>query len=207
MIECLKLFDHKKAAGKAVEAKAPEKAAQGDFDLADISSVVSEFESPLLRYVDRILGSSASEREDVVQETFIRLYSQITKNGTQSIENPASWLFRVARNLSMDLLRRRSVDRRAQEKAVTGLEEKTGAEEGPADGLEQMLQREAGDAAMEELARLPGPEKEVLELKLLKDLKLREISHVTGVSVSMAGYRLNRGLDTIRNRLKERGIF
>jgi RNA polymerase sigma-70 factor, ECF subfamily len=172
-------------------------------ELGDIEAVLSEFESPLLRYVEKVLGRASAQGEDIVQETFIRLYSQVAQKGKGSIDNPASWLFRVARNLCMDHLRRQKVDDRAKDEALR----EPGREVSGENGLELMLHREACSAAVEELGRLPAAEREVLSLKLFKDFKLREISHVTGMSLSMAGYRMNKALEILRERLKERGVL
>ncbi|MBF0245472.1 MAG: sigma-70 family RNA polymerase sigma factor [Planctomycetes bacterium] len=176
---------------------------EGGIDCTDIDLLLREFETPLLRYVQKVLGRGASEGEDIVQETFIRFCSQLANKGRDSLANPASWLFRVARNLCMDHGRHQSVLNGAREQVRA--EQK---EEGLVDeGAEEILHREACSVALEELGRLPELEREVLSLKFIGELKLREIGHVTGLSTSTADYRLNRGLEILRKKLKERGIF
>lgn len=187
----------------AMDGPLAPKTTDGALDYTDIQALFAEFETPLLRYVERILGRRSSEGEDIVQETFIRLYSQVARNGRDSVENPASWLFKVARNLCMDHGRRQAVD----EKAKATVEAERAGAAGEQHGLDAAVQREACGVAMEELDRLPEPEREVLCLKLFKDFKLREIGEVTGLTVSMADYRLNRALGLLRDRLMERGLL
>lgn len=54
-----------------------------------------------------MLGTTDDQREDVVQETFIRLHRQVSTHGWGSIKHPTTWLFQVAHNLTMDVLRQR----------------------------------------------------------------------------------------------------
>ncbi|HUU67996.1 MAG TPA: sigma factor, partial [Planctomycetota bacterium] len=62
----------------------------------DFAAAVSEFETPLLRYVRQFFGNDAESAEEVVQEAFLRLHRQVEQHGAASIENMPSWLFRVA---------------------------------------------------------------------------------------------------------------
>ena len=55
---------------------------------------------------------------------------------------------------------------------------------------------------MAELRDLPDQQKQVLLLKVIGDMSLRQISKVTGMSVSNASYRLNQGLRELSRRLK-----
>ena len=49
---------------------------------------------------------------------------------------------------------------------------------------------------------LPGPEREVLQLKFQQGLSYREIAGVTGHSVSNVGFLIHTGLKSLRGRLR-----
>ncbi len=69
-------------------------------------------------------------------------------------------------------------------------------------GPEELL--EAGEQVrrvLEELARLPENQQEVVRLKFQAGLRYREISRVTGLSVSNVGFLLHTALKTIRGRV------
>jgi len=57
------------------------------------------------------------------------------------------------------------------------------------------------------LHRLPEEQRQVLLLRVVQGMKLREISEVTGLSVGNAGYRISEGLQELARRLKARGVI
>jgi RNA polymerase sigma-70 factor (ECF subfamily) len=163
--------------------------------------VVSRYETPLLRYVGQLLRrNSRHEIEDLVQETFLRYYRQVSRNGHGSVRNTSTWLFRVAHNLTMDAIRTRQ--RQKKDDARPG-----SPGPAPADALEELVHREARDVALAELHRLPEEQRQVLLLRVIHGMKLREISEVTGLTTGNAGYRISEGLQELTRRLKERGII
>ena len=54
---------------------------------------------------------------------------------------------------------------------------------------------------MDALTRIPPPQEEVIRLKFQEGLTYREISQVTGHSVSNVGYLIHTGLKAIRTVL------
>ena len=76
---------------------------------ATVDDALAEFEAqrPRLKAIaHRILGS-ATEAEDAVQETWLRL----ERSGAESIENRSAWLTTVVSRVSLDMLRSRGVRR------------------------------------------------------------------------------------------------
>ena len=62
--------------------------------------------------------------------------------------------------------------------------------------------QEAVRLAVAVLESLPDNQQEVIRLKVQNGLSYREISEVTGLSVSNVGFLLHRGIKTLRERLK-----
>ena len=166
---------------------------------AALDEAVSRYETPLLRYAGQLLGRGAEhEAEDLVQEAFLRFYRQAARDGTGSVRNVSTWLFRVTHNLAMDFFRSRG-----RQVADEARETPTA----PADALEEMMHREACDKAMSELHRLPEEQRQVLLLRVVHGMKLREISEVTGLTTGNAGYRISQGLQELARRLKAGGVI
>ena len=69
-----------------------------------VSEVFELLQDSVFRYLVRVLDDP-SEAEDVMQETFIRLYRALHKG--QVIEDVRPWIFRVAHNLVLYQFRRR----------------------------------------------------------------------------------------------------
>jgi RNA polymerase sigma-70 factor (ECF subfamily) len=177
----------------------------------DLMAVVTHYQGPLLRYVGRILGSANDQREDVVQETFIRLHRQVSRHGWNSIHHLTTWLFRVAHNLTIDAMRRkvRQETARKDAEAATAPDPVATAQEPTAeemDALGEAIRQEARQVVLRELARLDDCYRQVVLLKIVQGMSLREAAEVVGVSLSTVNHRLNEGLSILARRLRKAGV-
>src|SRR5437764_2022301 len=73
-------------------------------DPAAFEALVRRHQGALFNFCWRMLGQS-DDAADVAQETFVQLYSHLDR--LDATEPLAPWLFRVARNRCIDLIRRR----------------------------------------------------------------------------------------------------
>src|SRR4051812_19764398 len=73
--------------------------------------LVERYSGPLFRLTFRMTGNE-QDAEDLVQETFLRAYKQISKfDGRASF---GSWLYRIGTNCSLDLLNARKIRRQVE---------------------------------------------------------------------------------------------
>ena len=173
----------------------------GHFDLV---GVVREYETPLLRYVARLIGSRYNEAQDVVQDVFLKLHKQVTTPGHREISNMRSWLYRVAHNLAMDYGRSRKRRKVLEEKALSDpsvMEKVRGAKVGDARDIEK---QETGRAALKAVETLPDEQRNVVLLKIIQGFTLKEISGMTGLKMGTVNYRLTQGLRTLASQLEDR---
>jgi RNA polymerase sigma-70 factor (ECF subfamily) len=173
----------------------------------DFTALVGRFETPLLRYAEQILGRRGDEAQDVVQEVFLRYHRQVAERGATSVANPACWLFRVAHNVSLDVARKREGWERARGPATRAAEDRQADLGAAAEAAAELVRREAQERALEELQRLPEAERQVLLLKVIQGLTLREIGEVLGMSIGNVDYHLNQGLRELARRLREAGVL
>jgi len=175
-------------------------------DAGDLMAVVAHYQSPLLRYVGQMLGRIDHEAEDIVQEAFVRLHRQVAGHGSGSVKQLTTWLFRVTHNLTIDVLRQRSRQKRVLETTIDPvvLSEEQAADE--LDALSEVLRQEARQVAIRELAQLDDQQHQVVLLKVIQEMTLRQVAEVVGISVSMVNYRLNQGLTELAQRLRRAGI-
>ena len=150
-----------------------------------VLEAVARFERPLVSYAASLIGDVDRAR-DVVQETFLRLLKQ----GSLQDEHLAPWLFRVCRNLSVDVMRK--------ERRMTSIDNADPAVTATAEIVEL---RKDTNTVLRVLDRLPKNQQEVLRLKFLHELSYKEISEVTDLSISNVGYLIHVGLKAIRERL------
>ncbi len=170
-------------------------------------SAVERFETPLLRYIGQMLRPDQQAAEDVVQETFLRLHKQLEDKGRTGIRSLKSWLFVVARNLALDMVRKRGREKELWGGVFQdGMGDKQLVPRGNGE-LGKVMQKEACEHAVEELHKLPDEEKEVLVLRIMEGMTLREISIVTGLKVGNVDYRINKGLRQLTKRMKTVGVI
>ena len=162
-------------------------------DTSAFEAILSRYEQPLLRFAKRYRGEGA---QDLVQEVFLRLIQDMSK--LHEVQNLSAWLYRVARNLAIDLARKEErMQRRHQLAAVP---ESQGAITG---ALET---KEAAEVVSQKLLNLPEKQRDVLVLKVQEPKSYREISQITGLIVSNVGYLIHKGMKALAAELRTAGV-
>src|SRR5918997_209775 len=156
-----------------------------------VRAAVGRFEGPLTLYASRLLRDVEAAR-DVVQETFLRL---CTRDRAQVEPHLAEWLFTVCRNRTLDVLRKEGRMARLSEEQLHVV---PSPDPSPQDVLER---RDDAAHALRLLEALPESQREVLRLKFQNGFTYREISRITGHSVTNVGYLMHAGMKTIRGRM------
>jgi RNA polymerase sigma factor (sigma-70 family) len=149
----------------AVSSTAPEKrlARQArDGDQGALAQIFSDYHQPLYRYCLAIVGNRA-DAEDALQETMVKVLRSLPGEQREIALRP--WLYRVAHNESIQVLRRRRDN-------VT-LE---GTQEDPVGGLaEQVEVRERLRQLVSDLGALPERQRGVLLMREAAGLDFEEI--------------------------------
>jgi RNA polymerase sigma-70 factor (ECF subfamily) len=160
-------------------------------------SIVERYEKPLVTYTWRFTGDLARAR-DVVQDAFMKLWTRLDTIDRGKV---GSWLFTVCRNRALDILRR---DKRLSPMGEMQRETAPSAEPAP-DGLAE--DAETVDLAMSIISALPAVEQEILRLRLKEGFTYRQISKITGKSISNIGAVLHNAIFTIRREFKRKGLM
>ena len=141
----------------------------------------------LHRYCTRMVGS-ALDGEDIVQDAMVRALESAAPD--RPIENAEAWLFRIAHNLALDLLRRRmrAGDTQADDDV-----------EALVDPVDEQARREAAAATLPTFMRMPASQRSVVILFDVLDYSAQEVGAILGTSVPAVKSLLQRG----RGRLRE----
>lgn len=156
-----------------------------------IQTALDRYEGPLLRYAHRLIGD-ADRAHDIVQEAFLRLCREdpAAMNGRL-----APWLYTVCRNQAIDI--------RRKEQRMTTLADSTAdatvSGEPPPPAVAE--QHDESDRVARMLASLTANQQEVVRLKFEDGLSYREISEVTGLTVSNVGFLIHRAIAILRGKL------
>ena len=157
---------------------------------AQLLALASELRPELHRYCSRLMGS-VIEGEDVVQDTFARAF--VTVDKLQDLPPLRAWLFRIAHNRALDLLRSRAI--RAAEPIEAARDV---ADPERTDPVEVLMRRDAVDTAVSRFIELPTVQRSVVILKDVLDQSLEEIAAMLDLTVNAVKGHLARG----RARLK-----
>jgi RNA polymerase sigma-70 factor (ECF subfamily) len=167
-----------------------------DPDLLD--RLIEQYQHRLLRYLVYLSGNRELA-EDLFQETWIR----VLERGHQydGKHEFSTWLYAVARNLTIDYLRKKSPV------SLDGLmEDEERAPLEPADtrpmAWEVVQQHEQAERISAALVGIPVEYRETVVLRFQEGLALEEIATVTGAKLGTVKSRLYRGLNLLMGQLE-----
>jgi RNA polymerase sigma-70 factor (ECF subfamily) len=174
------------------------RAQSGDGDAFRL--LVERHSRSVFRLAFRMTGNE-QDAEDVVQETFLRAYKQLSHYESRS--SFATWLYRIASNYSLDLIRMR---KRHQEKRENDPEEGRSimdtvpATEPAQDRLVFSNQVQLSvTAAMNELSDL---ERSAFVLRHFEGMSIEEIGSMLGTSLNATKHSIFRAVQKLRKRLE-----
>ena len=150
----------------------------------------------LHRYCARLMGS-VIDGEDVVQDTLIRAFvalQDFEEQGLEEMPPLRPWLFRIAHNRALDLLRGRTVRMAEPIEAASDVSDPASP-----DPVEMLMRQEAVKTAVSRFAELPTLQRSVVILKDVLDESLIEIADLLDLTVDAVKGHLARG----RARLRE----
>ena len=167
-----------------------------DAELLD--RLIDLYQHRLMRYLLFLTGKR-DVAEDLFQETWMRVLVRGAQyNGKARFD---TWLFTIARNLVIDLSRKRT---------MSSLDEMSeGDDERPFEvpvsdpsPLEHFQSRENSAEVGEVLLTLDSTYREVLVLRFYEELSLEEIAGVTRAPLSTVKSRLYRGLAALKPEME-----
>jgi RNA polymerase sigma factor (sigma-70 family) len=166
--------------------------------LAAFEAVVLRYEAELLRYAARVTSNSDAA-QDVVQNTFIRLFRKWT--GTlEPTPQLSSWLYRVAHNCAVDHMRKESRRRILHQQQAAEAPELVDPDRGQGFRISEEAERAAAA-----LRKLSPRERELVVLKVYEEKSYREISDITGLTIGNVGYILHHAMKKMSAELGEGG--
>jgi RNA polymerase sigma-70 factor (ECF subfamily) len=152
----------------------------------------------------RILRSPA-DAEDVLQETFVRVWSRAETYDAR-LGSPVAWLTRIARNRALDRLRARRVRSSISvEPGAAVLDGEAARLMEPATGVtpEVVLQGHAAAGMLRAaMAALPVAQRELIEAAFFEGYTHQELAARFGVPLGTVKTRIRAGLSALRGRLE-----
>ena len=147
------------------------------------------------------------DAEDVTQETYLRLWRTISE---ATIESPKSYILRTARNLALDLIRKKS-KRDDADTVLQGEDEEFEIELEDTDPASRpdlaYLQKMEREAVRESINELPTSARELIILRDLEGLPYSEIANLLGIAEGTLKSKLFRARERLRQIILSKNIF
>jgi RNA polymerase sigma factor (sigma-70 family) len=157
----------------------------------ELLALTGELRGELHRYCARLMGS-VIDGEDVVQDTMAR--ALVALGEVEEAPQLRPWLFRIAHNRALDLLRSRALRKAEPIEAASDI-----ADEAQLNPMEVLMRQQAVETAVSRFAELPLIQRSVVILKDVLDELLKDIADLLDLTVDAVKAHLARG----RARLRE----
>ncbi|WP_206099015.1 RNA polymerase sigma factor SigW [Paenibacillus nanensis] len=172
-------------------------------DQQAFAELVDLYQDKLYHMAYRML-SNRQEAEDVVQDTFLRVYKNLDR--FDETLKFSTWIYRIATNLCIDRLRKRkqtySLDAESQD--YEGLD---GYSMIPSDDRtpeSELILSDTQRIIHQAMETLPPKYKSVMMLRYIQDLSLQEVGDILGMPVTTIKTRVHRGREFLRKKLEHK---
>ena len=133
--------------------------------------------------------------EELTQETFLKTWQYLAEG--KKVENLRAFLYRVANNLIIDYVRKKKEER------LDNLLESAPEIEPTYDGRQDLETAELAREAIAAMEGLREDEREILIMRYIDELELKEIAEALDISVNNVSVRLNRAMKALRQELPD----
>lgn len=173
---------------------------------AAFAALMRRYEAPIYGYLGRMLRNKA-DADDAFQDTFLKVYANLDRFRASGRFRP--WLYRIATNCCLDLLRRRK-RRRTVSLDAPGPSDGPGApalsdvlaSHAPGPG-EQADAAETGERLARAVARLRPKHRAVFVMAKYDHLAYDEIARALRVPVGTVKSRMNKAVNQVMRELEE----
>lgn len=162
-------------------------------DMVAFNGMVNRYKDRLMNVIGRML-SSQEEAEDIVQETFVRVYQH--RQSFNFKHCFSTWIYTIGLNLARNELRKRRRFKFFEISEMQGNEREFAVDPELPSRLPEMLK----DA----IETLPPKYREAFMLRDIQEMPYEEVAQVLDVPLGTVKSRVNRARLMLREKLKPR---
>lgn len=159
-----------------------------DKDKEYFREIVERYQAPIQRYAMRLLNFHQEDAEDVLSQTFLKAYTNLA--GYNPKLKFSSWLYRIAHNEAVNLIRKKSKASITDLEKASHLGEKIDFDKPSKEDLEKIL------------GGLKVDHRNILTLFYLEERTIKEISETLKISEGSVKVRLNRARNSAKKLVK-----
>jgi len=152
----------------------------------------------LFRLAFRMTGNE-SDAEDVVQETLLRAYRQLSKFDERA--SFGTWLYRIATNYALDVMRSHARRREQPPPLDTAADPLLSAPSADPTPDRLALSAEVRDRVTEAMDELSAAERTAFVLRHFEGMGIEDVSRILGCQPSAAKHSIFRAVQKLRRAL------
>jgi RNA polymerase sigma-70 factor (ECF subfamily) len=171
---------------------------------ASLEILIKRHQQRLYRFIySKVQDKNVTE--DVFQDTFIKVIITLKKGNYNEEGKFLPWVMRIAHNLVIDYFRK--------SKRIPSFKNKDDFDifsilgDGSLNAEKKMIQEQIYNDVRELVYNLPEEQKEVLIMRMYRDMSFKEISENTGVSINTALGRMRYALINLRKLIEKHKII
>lgn len=178
---------------------------------AYVQGAESALESLIEKHKHRVynfINSKVNDRdiaEDLFQDTFIKVIKTLKNNQYNEEGKFLPWIMRIAHNLVIDYFRKSN--RIPTVKNTDEFDIFQFLDDGAANAEKVLVQDQVTKDLQRLVQELPEDQKEVLVMRLYKDMSFKEIAENTNVSINTALGRMRYAIINLRKLIEENQIY
>jgi len=162
-------------------------------DMVAFSRLVDRYRDRLMNVIGRMLASR-EEAEDIVQETFLRVYQH--RESFDFEHCFSTWLYTIALNLARNELRKKKKYKFVDIFDMQNKEVET--------AVEAKIPSNLGPAIQAAIEALPDKYKTAFLLRDIEEMPYEEVARALSVPLGTVKSRVNRARSILREKLKPR---
>ena len=143
--------------------------------------------------------------EDIFQDTFIKVIRTLKRGNYNEQGKFLPWVMRISHNLIIDHFRKNN--RMRLFKNTDEFDIFSVISDGNLNAEKQLIKDQVLSDVKELVQELPLEQREVLEMRIYKDMSFKEISENTGVSINTALGRMRYALINLRKIIEKNKII
>lgn len=159
------------------------------------SCLYQRYEPELLRYMQRISDVDMDEAQDILQESFIKIWNNLNEFDTSL--KLSSWIYRIVHNETVSYSRRKTSFGKDRKTDAEGYKDKLIVDE------PETVSEDESRIVYDVLGRMPLKYREVLMLKFIDKRSYQEISDILRIPEGTVAIRINRAKKMFREMTDE----
>lgn len=160
--------------------------------------IIGRYEAKLLRYLERLGVGILEDREDILQNAFVKAYKNL--NSFDPTLAFSSWMYRIAHNETMSFFRAKH----ARPQVILSEESEaliTELQDDDADTSRVAESRLSREELQKAFAKIPQTYRDVLTLRFFEDRSYAEMSDILQIPTGTVSTLLYRAKHTLRAAL------